>query len=142
MINSTSRMAFEKLLDQLSNKRGQVFAEIWAAAEPISDYQISRRLHWPQHCVTPRRGELEAMGYIESAFVAVGEPNAMEVHFWKVTEAAMQGGFEPRPLLKYERQAKVRTQPMTVHEAARIMAEWRKLKRKKMQDETATPLFI
>lgn len=141
MISSTSRMAFEKIKEQLSDRRGQVFAAVWSSAEPVSDFQIAKALHWPINCVTPRRSELEQMGYIELAYIAPGEPSNMEVNYWVVAPKAMEEGFEPRPLLKYERKARMESRPITVHEAARVMAEWRTMKRKQRKAAVETPLF-
>jgi hypothetical protein len=138
-VQSTSLAAYAAIQEHLSVSRGKVFAALWGQPEPICDHQIATLLHWPHHCVTPRRGELVQMGLVESAFIKEGPPNGLEVHFWQVRHEAVEGGFFSP--LKCDKTTRDR-QRISVSQAARILADHRKTLRKiRLQNAASAPLF-
>ena len=64
-VQDTSRESFHLLTpEDLSTRQGKVFEALYKHG-PMSDKQIAAKLHWPINTVTPRRGELYGMGFID-----------------------------------------------------------------------------
>lgn len=106
-VQDTSRAAFKNIAEELSTKRGKVFQAI-LELDNCCDYQIAEHLNWPINCVTNRRGELVAMGYVAANGIGEGPPLGKDVHFWKVNEACLEDGFKAKPLPKPKKKKRQR----------------------------------
>jgi hypothetical protein len=58
-VQPTSLEAYRSL--DRETRRQQVL-DLFARGISLTDHEVSRLLHWPINCVTPRRNELVAMG--------------------------------------------------------------------------------
>lgn len=110
-VQSTSKAAFKKIAEELSEKRGKVFKAILELVS-CCDFQIAERLHWPINCVTNRRGELVIMDYVAGNGVGEGPPVGNDVHFWKINEACLEDNFKAK-LLKKPKKKKPKRQRKT-----------------------------
>jgi hypothetical protein len=137
-MRETSLKAFAAIQDKLPASRGKVFGALYAADEPLCDYQIALALKTQHHCVTPRRLELLEMGYISSAGVKVGPPYNQEVEYWQINPGALEAGFVPRPVKRYARKQR---REISVHEAAMVLVAHRRMKRQQKRAADKLPLF-
>jgi len=90
-VRSTSRAAFHSLKD-LSNRQYQVFETIQLYG-PLSNFDISQKLHMPINSVTPRTGELVEKDMVVESHRAVHPITGKRVIFWKVNPT-------PKPTIK------------------------------------------
>ena len=88
MIRNTSKTAYSSIYSSLPDKRRIVFGAIVELQE-CTDYQISQFLQWAINTVTPRRGELEKQGLIESKRI-IFNLNNRPAHLWQLTDKAKE----------------------------------------------------
>lgn len=83
MVRDTSLQAWQEIQPKLPQRQQTVYNSIKKHSD-CTDLEISKDTGLPINCVTPRRGELEAKGLIESSGVKMqkGRP----AHTWKVKQ--------------------------------------------------------
>ena len=141
-MRDTSLEAFKGIIGQLSEKRGKVFGVFFAATEPMCDFQAAKILGWPINCVTNRRGELTAMGYLMDAGVRPGPPCGYDVHYYQLRHACLKAGFEARPIERKEKRPKrFSLEDVPLNWCARRLAQARRGKKQKPVKRLSLPLF-
>lgn len=125
-IQSTSFMAYKTIIEGLSKRRGKVFQAILELGRAC-DYEIAEYLHWPINCVTPRRGELKSMGYIEQACEKPCPPVGNVACVWKIIDAE-PASKEWKSKIKPPKRKKQKT-VLTASELGRRLVEFRHQKK-------------
>lgn len=100
-MRNTSIDAYNSLSD-LNAKQFSVYGAIKLLTEKgkrCSDQDIAKFLDWTINRVTPRRGELEGQGLIESAGIVKNE-NGRQCHIWKIKEQLKPMEKVENPILK------------------------------------------
>lgn len=130
---------FNQIKKGFGTVRGLVFGAFWEASESLCDLDAARLLNRPINTITPRRGELERMGYLLDGGVKTG-PNGTHVHFYTINPACLRAGFEPKPLKDAARPKRIPL--MTVRQAAKVLAAARRgTKQKPAVKRMPLPLF-
>jgi hypothetical protein len=81
MIQSTSKEAYNKIVDDLGQRQRQVYNVLWAI-EPACNKSIALKMSMPINEITPRINELRYKGVVEQAFKA--DYDGRKVIFWKI----------------------------------------------------------
>ena len=100
MIRDTSSAVYAAIVKGLSKKRGQVFAVFYGTEGRLCDRQLADELGWTINRITPRRGELEQMGYIQDAGKFSDGDGGKEVHFFELNPACLSPGWAAKELGK------------------------------------------
>jgi hypothetical protein len=136
-VRDSSLEAFQKLLDggKLSGRRKELFGIFAKAGQPVCDYTASQLWNRPINCVTPRRQELEQMGYLRDCGKLPAPPNNESVHHFEVNPECMEPGWMPKPISKRNKPKRINAD---VSAAGRLLRSYRD---KKRQRPVVLPLF-
>jgi len=140
-VRDSSIEAYEKLSEsnKLGRRRRQIFICYAKAGQPLCDYTVAQLLGLPINSITPRRGDLEKMGYLRDCGKLPAPPGNQNVHHFEIDPKCLEPGWTPKLLLKKKRPNRIEA---SVSEAARVLRAQRD---KHRQDKglllAATPLF-
>ncbi len=82
VLRQTSLDAYNSVKPRIGDRHKQV-ADVLAIYGPLADLDISMLANLPINCVTPRRGELVQMGFVEEHGTKLGV-NGVKVLLWKI----------------------------------------------------------
>lgn len=82
----TSYEAWESMQEKLPDAQREVFNCIFYSPCPLTDKEVAAILKRPINCITPRRGELAAKGYVIEAGETVN-PNGRRATLWEAAKS-------------------------------------------------------
>ena len=136
-----------------------MFKALWELDRPACDFQIAKYLLWPINCVTPRRGELVELGFVEKDYEAPGPPVGNTVTYWRILEAR-PGSRLWREKIRQAKKHRSRAAEgqrgrvnairhtnneiriMSVSQAGRTLREYQKVSRRKQTRPTAQMMLF
>lgn len=84
-VQQTSILSFKATLPTLSHKQAVMYEALKKVKAPVTDRELTKILGWPINTVTPRRGELEKLGYIEHADYTFDLETNRHTKTWRLT---------------------------------------------------------